>query len=196
MKDSHFLIFTPKAYRTIRMFVPLAMTICLATIGSATANADTSPNNHHHGLADSAIHTYCFILFEGDQNVAHYAMSVLDSTTDISDLEVEPCEMETDVYWQDLNLPGSLRGQYQCIFYNDTMCDSADVRLDWDELDKGPNDWEDRRKTAVHEIGHSVGTNHDSISAMITGEIPNTDIQWRRFSSHDINHINNSYGGD
>ncbi len=193
MKGNHFLIATLGALRITRLFILLFMAICLGAIGPTTATADTFADNHHQGLADSSIHTFCFILFEGDQNVATYAMSVLDSTTDMSDSQIANCEMETDVYWQDIDLAGSLRGQYQCIFYNDTMCDSADVRLDWDELDKGSNDWEDRRKTAVHEIGHSVGTNHDSVSAMITGEIPNTDIEWRRYSTHDINHINDNY---
>ena len=176
-----------------RLLVLPLLVVCLYAMDSTTATADTFPDNHHQGLADSSIHTFCFILFEGDQNVATYAMSVLDSTTDMSDLQIDSCEMETDIYWQDLDLPGSIRGQYQCIFYTEDMCDSADVRLDWEELDEGEHDWEDRRKTAVHEIGHSVGTNHDTVSAMITGEIPNTDIQWRRFSTHDIDHINESY---
>lgn len=193
MKDNHFSISKKGILQIARLLTLLFTAMCLVTIGSTIAAADTFPDNHHQGLADSSIHAFCFILFEGDQNVATYAMSVLNSTTDMSDLKIDTCEMETDIYWQDLDLPGSVRGQYQCIIYTDTMCNSADVKLDWEELDKGSNDWEDRRKTAVHEIGHSVGTNHDSVSAMISGEIPSTDIKWRRFSPHDINHINDNY---
>jgi hypothetical protein len=52
--------------------------------------------------------------------------------------------------------------------------------------------WHNRRKTAVHELGHSVGLGHDTISAMITGSV-STALQWRRCRSHDIGHINSHY---
>jgi hypothetical protein len=65
--------------------------------------------------------------------------------------------------------------------------------LDYPQLDVGINDWYDRRKTAVHEVGHSVGLGHDAISAMISGEVPSIALVWRRYSPHDIGHLNANY---
>ena len=78
------------------------------------------------------------------------------------------------------------------------ICIASDIELDFAELDDGPNDtsdddWEDRRKTAVHEVGHSIGLGHDTISTMRQGEIPDTSLTWRRYSGHDITHINDEY---
>lgn len=185
--------------RTIRRRV-LGVLVGIAILGlilfawSDRAGADTFPDNHHDGLADSSVHTYCYDSFAGDESVASYAMqNALDATTDMSDSKHSTCYTSTDVHWQDLNLPGSLRGEYQCQTYYGDDCDSSDVRLDFAKLDEGSNDWYDRRKTSVHEIGHSVGTNHDTISAMVTGEVPSTALAWRRYSSHDISHINANY---
>ena len=78
------------------------------------------------------------------------------------------------------------------------ICIASDIELDFDELDDGPNDtsdddWEDRRKTAVHEVGHSIGLGHDTISTMRQGEIPDTSLTWRRYSADDIADINGHY---
>lgn len=164
-------------------------------LAAAAVQADTFPDNHHDGLADSSIHTYCFRWYEGDENVGHYAMrNALDNTTDMSDVLHSTCYDSTDVIFRDYNLAGGRRGQYQCKrYYSDGDCNSSEVVFDWAQLDIGSNDWYDRRKTSVHEVGHSVGCNHDSVSAMITGEIPSTALQWRRFSSHDLGHINANY---
>ena len=48
-------------------------------------------------------------------------------------------------------------------------------------------------QTAVHEVGHSVGLGHDTISAMKSGEITDTSLTWRTYSAADIADINSHY---
>jgi hypothetical protein len=163
------------------------------------AHANPFPNNADGTFADNGTHTYCYTSgFTTDRTVASYAMSVLDITTDMTDLfptTPEFCTFrETDVWWWEMNLPDNIRGQRECEWESPAgICKSSDLRMDFAELDEGDNDWYDRRKTAVHELGHSVGLGHDTISAMRSGEIPDTSLTWRRYSPHDIAHINARY---
>jgi hypothetical protein len=182
--------------------VACVVTTLIATQSAALANP--FPNNDDETVADNAVHTYCYTSgFTTDASVGAYAMAVLGNTTDMDDLfPIDPptCQfMETDVWWFESNLPAGDRGRRDCYDYNYTpspdVCTSSDVDLDFPELDDAVDvdDWEDRRKTAVHEVGHSVGLGHDTISTMIQGEIPDTSLTWRTYSAHDIAHINGHY---
>jgi hypothetical protein len=162
------------------------------------ASATTYPETW---LPDSFIHTYCFTsgFSSGrDPGTGTYAMSILDSTTDMSISNFGACTDNTvDIWWWALDLAGTVRGQAECIFWSGSRCDSADVRIDFDQIDIGDNDIADRDKTSVHEVGHTIGLGHHSPAAhncaMISGEIPSLDIQWRRYHSHDISHINATF---
>lgn len=185
--------------RTSRLFaLPLAAALSLLMV-NGIAHANPFPNNYDNAVADSSLHTFCTTPgFTTDRTVATYAMSVLDDTTDMTDSDAGGCtNRSTDVWWWEEDLPNTLRGQRRCFSHSSPgpprVCDSSDVKLDYAQLDIGPNDWYDRRKTSVHELGHSVGLGHDTISAMISGEVPSTALQWRRYSAHDIGHINAQY---
>lgn len=155
---------------------------------------------------DNSTLTYCFTEgFDNFQAVGNYAMSVLDSTTDItSQFPTTPefCEFsQTDVWWWSSNLPAGVRGRTTCQLvapWDGTICQGHEVFMDFAELDIGSLDWEDRRKTACHELGHVVGLQHNTANAtgscLINGEIPNANLQFRRYSAHHINsHINVRY---
>jgi hypothetical protein len=177
----------------------VALVVTALVAMQASAQANPFPNNANKTIADNGTHTYCYTSgFTTDRSIATYAMSVLDSTTDMSDLfptTPEFCSFrETDVWWWEMNLTDNLRGRRVCRWESPAgICKSSDLQIDFAELDEGSNDWYDRRKTAVHELGHSVGLGHDTISAMREGEIPDTSLTWRRYSAHDISHINAAY---
>lgn len=169
--------------------------MALALVGASTpAHADSFPGTMY---ADGDNHTYCYTsTFTTDTSVGSYAMWVLAATTDMH-RTYQSCTSKTDVWWWQADLPGGVRGQWSCYaveaWWLPHVCETADVTLDFPELDKGADDWHDRRKTAVHEVGHSVGLDHDTVSAMRSGEIPSTSLQWRRYSAHDISHIDAAY---
>lgn len=174
--------------------LPLIASLTFVTTGVGQANP--FPNNYDSAVADSSLHTFCTTSgFTTDRTVATYAMSVLDTTTDMTISDLGGCSASTtDVWWWEQDLPGTLRGERSCFSHSSPgVCDSSDVKVDYAQLDIGSNDSEDRRKTSVHELGHSVGLGHDTISAMISGEIPSTALQWRRYSAHDLAHLNAQY---
>jgi hypothetical protein len=76
------------------------------------------------------------------------------------------------------------------------ICYHGQIILDPTEIDKGTDDDADRKKTACHEVGHSVGLQHgdNKLDCMIIGEIPAPTGQWKTFGTHHINdHINATY---
>jgi len=179
----------------------LVVTAIMALGLASPAAADTFPGNYDLRLADDAIQTYCLtstFFLEEHKVVPEYAMYWLDQTTQMSDMSQGTCVNSTDAKWYDANLPAGIRGERVCIVVGDipSVCDRSNITLDFAELDIGSLDWEDRRKTACHELGHSVGLNHHSSGAegcMLSGEVPSADVQWRRYTTHDVGHINAAY---
>ncbi len=155
--------------------------------------------------ADSTAHSYCYGAgFNASlEDEADFAMQTsLDRDTVMSDLYVAPCDSSTtDVIWKDGYIDGA-RGRYECLspfvgYEPDGICFVSRVTLDPDVINQGSNDAEDRKKTACHEVGHSVGLQHGDTETdcMINGEIPDTTAQWRTFNQHHIeDHINVYYG--
>jgi hypothetical protein len=182
--------------------IRIAFIAIVAAAGSlflpGQANATAYPETW---LPDSSLHTYCFTAgfsSSRDPVTGTVAMSVLDNTTDMTISNQGACADNTvDIWWFALDLAGTIRGQAECIFFAGSVCDSADVRIDFDQIDIGENDIADRDKTSVHEVGHTVGLGHHSPAAhncaMISGEIPSLDIIWRRYDAHDIEHINATF---
>lgn len=178
-----------------------ACMVAAMVIGTQTAaQANPFPNNGDSTFADNGLHTYCYTSgFTTDPSVASYAMDVLGDTTDMEDhFPTTPATctyMETDVWWFESDLPASTRGVRDCWLESPNgICTSSDIDLDYAQLDLGGTlIWEDRRKTAVHEVGHSVGLGHDASSTMMSGPVPDASVTYRRYSAHDIAHINGRY---
>lgn len=158
--------------------------------------------------ADNNSHSYCLTSgFTTQPSLAHDAMSVLDADTEFSIANNGTCSgtrtsSTIDVWWVELNLEGDIRGQEQCrkVIPGSSdpfllpSCETADVRIDYAELDEGENDALDREKTAVHELGHSVGLGHHThVCAMRSGELGGTNVELRRWHANDIAMINDNY---
>ncbi|MFD0900786.1 hypothetical protein [Actinomadura sediminis] len=188
-----------------RLWRVVVVALAAATAFALTPGAAQATPFPETWLADSRTHAYCFIESSGSnpwwhsqKEAVEYAMvEQLEKPTDMV-AKRESCASGTDVWWWKRDLGPGVRGEAQCMTWvSGNRCDSADIRLDFAELDKGGNDWHDRRKTAVHELGHTVGLGHHSPGAhdcaMMSGEVPNTDVTWRRFHPHDRYHINQTY---
>jgi hypothetical protein len=153
---------------------------------------------------DNATHTNCMtasIVDEGLVGVARWAMDNSLEPTDMIVTEDDACYSYTDVWWFEDDLGAGTRGRWECwdLSTNGDVCLSANVLLNKTELDQGPYDYEDRRKTACHELGHSVGLEHGNgkNDCMVNGAIedvdPNdpTDPKWRHYGNHHKDdHIN------
>lgn len=108
---------------------------------------------------DSRVHDFCRYssMDQGyERDAMEYGMIQMSSTTDMQRLG-ELCGTYTDLKWTSIALPGTLRGQWECIRWGGSItCDSGKISLDFAELNKGSYDTADAQKTALHEVGHSL----------------------------------------
>jgi hypothetical protein len=178
----------------------LGVVVVIGAVLGTPASAQATPFPETW-LADNGAHAYCFTStfdnFAANRAPVTWAMNRLDAQTDMSDIP-EACATGTDIWFYRIDLPAGIRGQAQCTRFNDNgRCATADVRMDFPELNIGDNDLQDQQKTAVHEIGHTVGLGHHSPAAhdcaMVSGEVPSTALKWRSFHAHDVTHINQTY---
>jgi hypothetical protein len=179
----------------------VAAGLLVALVGSpasadpfGTWTSDTGP------FADGVGHTYCWGSgFDAAlQDNATAALANLDAQTEMFDSFQATCNVvTTDIYFFDANLPAGVRGSTRCVTWKTygVVCDSFDIEIDPAEINIGSDDEADTTKTLCHEVGHSVGLSHlaPQDDCMISGEMPSTAAQWRKYSAHHVSHINGRY---
>lgn len=143
--------------------------------GTGTADTGCRP--------DSYSHNYCLnSAMSGDfLSATRSAMGYLDSRTSMSAPE-NACDTNTDVLMSS-STSISARGEYLCLrFESGNTCNSARVRMTPNQL----SSLAQARKTACHEIGHSVGLTHGNITdCLISGS---TTLS--TYNQHHTDHIN------
>ena len=185
--------------RAIAIVGTVVLTLGLGAVAATadpfgTWTGDTGP------FADGVGHTYCWGSGFNDalKDNADAAMANLDAQTEMFDSFQASCDVvNTDIFWFDADLAGERRGESFCVTWitYGEICNSADVRLDPVKLNEGDDDNLDTTKTACHEVGHTVGLTHSSSGddCMRSGEMPSTNVQWRRYNQHHVGHINGRY---
>lgn len=120
----------------------------------------------------------------------NYAMAWLANPTVMVRHFHSWCTIDTDVIWEfgNIDRPNGVRGVYTCRRRSGSVCHQATLRID----PVVTGDMVNHRKTACHELGHSVGLRH-STQCMMSGAAPDDSIQYRRYRPHHIWHINDHY---
>jgi len=133
---------------------------------------------------DNGLHVYCWGNdFDGDaiRNGVDYAFNNLEDETSMTKNKIPDCQSTTDVIWHTSN-DNSIDGSYICQnFAGASRCEQAVARIN--PANMGSQD--DRKQTACHETGHSVGLTHAADDCL------SGNSSEQHYSSHHEGHINN-----
>lgn len=172
-----------------RATASIALVACTVVVGAGRVGANVYTTSPADNKPDNFEHTFCWTSsFTSTplRNAAANAMANLDSQTRYFDTATG-CTSVTDVQWEQVG-SANYFGLYECITYNAVgECDRSRVTLNnaW-PMD---NDIQ-RRKTACHELGHSVGLLHDNgLGCMISGSV---SAETSTYDAHDVGHMNQS----
>ncbi|MER5424772.1 matrixin family metalloprotease [Streptosporangium roseum] len=190
----------------------LTFVMFLALTPPASANTFGWSYLHPSGCctqADNRNHYYNYSSLTSYMKVAgNYAMIRLDSQTDMathydsspdSKTDVEMFDQYYDDYWG-LDWNGSNTGKNiyahaKCVRVISPglingwwKCDQYEIRFDLADMSGFSEN--ERKHTACHEVGHSVGLGHSSESTSCLKPGRHTV---RSYSSHDVAHINGRF---
>lgn len=157
----------------------------------ASANTYGPSENNNLPFPDDRNHTFTYVGLEPayDQAANWARVEALGNGTNMTEEYVGGTASYIDVFVYDEYYGGTQRGFYQCVSRHPSgNCDTSDVVMNNSVLNSQSQN--NKTKTACHEIGHSVGLGHTSLtdSCMIEGSSENI-----RFSDHDKNHINGRF---
>jgi hypothetical protein len=174
--------------RKKRILGSAAAVIVIFAAGTAPAHANPfgTCNTNVRCIPDAGDHTYCFesSMTSAFQYHATNSMSYVAAYT-IYGVAKIGCSGVTDVRFAEANLGSATRGDYSCLLLTlANNCETSKVRLNPVLLTDGNN----RRKTACHEVGHSLGLAHGGTTdCMLSGPV-STSVA--NYTAHHIAHIN------
>lgn len=171
----------------------LALTTAMAATGLSPAAANTyGPNGSGLYYPDGVNHEFHYIDLSAATNSSmNWArVDALGNDTDMNQYIYAVNNLSMDVIARDNSYPDSWLGSVVCVRVHSggQLCDSWELFIN-ERLFVGRSQNE-RTKTAVHEVGHTVGLGHstESTSPMIQGYSTNI-----RYNTHDKGHINNRF---
>ena len=182
--------------RIVTLFLT-ARSIILINYGTATAD---SPQPD--GPPDKGNHSWCYASKFKQQAVADAAMTWLRNQTVVDTIYYSSCNDAIDVKWTEKSVPNAF-GSAVCKYRTSLdRCDQYIVTLNMTTINASAHPASQRRKTACHELGHTVGVRHYSgdnrpgsdttHSCLRSGPVPTPDRSWhKRFGNHHrVSHIN------
>ncbi len=127
----------------------------------------------------------------------------MEARTVVGAVNYNPCINTTDVVWAWNSARLGLAGDTRCVRRRaNGNCDQFQIRLYKNEINDTAHPASQLRKTACHELGHTLGVSHysgsdrpgndSSHSCMRNGEVPSANRTWHTtYGPHHINsHIN------
>ncbi len=184
-----------------RAVVMISLAASLLGVATPPANAVAENCNENNGgcVPDGGDHTWCdsvFFTFDDALMAAReHALDNMVAQTNYQRNHVGgyqgDCPSSTDTYWIVDDTLGSTRGTYQCKDFNsDGNCAHAWIRLNPRALTDGLNE----RKTACHELGHSLGLEHHPSpynDCMMSGPVTSGH---QRYNDYHVARINGRNG--
>ena len=186
------------------------LAVFAAQAGSAAADPWGTNTEDTGWDPDPNEHTYCFesgAFTATDRNRIHDVYYVTDVNSDMTRLHMTSCTGNTDVRWEDWSGFGYFRGNFACVSWSGSQCNSGRGMLDTTTI--ASDNWAGGsyangfRKDACHEMGHSMGLTHykdqngtfpnppyNQQDCMISGDV-NDDTTFQAYGAHHKDHINN-----
>ena len=160
-------------------------------------------------LPDRGDHTYCWnrALAADLKNNAAAAANNIPNQTVVTVVARGDCDFatypHTDVIWEDEFIGENVAGETTCHKpYANGTCDTYRVKINPTEIREDTVgvylDEYGITKTSCHEFGHTLGLDHHDQDAdppspwgcMVGGVISGDNVEWRRYVTHHINHVN------
>lgn len=198
-------------FRRYAITASVALVTLSLTLVAPQASADTWPFNSNF-LPDKGNHIYCYSTAAPPTSAVRTqianAMAYMHNNTSAKRSFHSTCDLggegQTDLVWQEVSLSSGAIGDARCVVkWSSGRCDRYLTRLNGPLVRShySSSTYENRqfRKTACHELGHTLGLDHYpspyNSSCQRSGWTGTISDSWTRtWTAHHRGHINAWFG--